>query len=178
MWALCWPPPPPALSPPDLPPLFPPPPDLLLPLPISVVLKYIALEVRSKRRREKLFHLFLTFHPTHTRQSQYKEEMSRRDEDFLDDDDLSDDGVLNHSEEDRSESGGEGYDSDQQLRSSKRSRPNRANTVRPITKDKGKGKGKAWEGQFERTWDQVQEDERGTLEGAVSDIMLTSKTRR
>lgn len=126
-----------------------------------------------------MFHLFLTFHPTTLPIYLLQRGMSRRDEDFLDDDDLSDDGVLNHSEEDRSESGGEGYDSDQQLRSSKRSRPSRAaNTVRPITKDKGKGKGKAWEGQFERTWDQVQEDERGTLEGAVSDIMLTSKTRR
>ncbi|GAA6045339.1 General transcription and DNA repair factor IIH subunit SSL1 [Rhodotorula toruloides] len=41
-----------------------------------------------------------------------------------------------------------------------------------------KGKGKAWEGQFERTWDMVQEDERGTLEGAVSDMLLTSKSRR
>lgn len=41
-----------------------------------------------------------------------------------------------------------------------------------------KGKGKAWEGQFERTWDQVQEDERGSLEGAVSDLLLTSKSRR
>ncbi|BGP42588.1 hypothetical protein JCM10450v2_006694 [Rhodotorula kratochvilovae] len=41
-----------------------------------------------------------------------------------------------------------------------------------------KGKGKAWEGQFERTWDQVQEDERGTLEGAVSDLLLTTKSRR
>ncbi|KAL7343596.1 Ssl1-like-domain-containing protein [Rhodotorula toruloides] len=41
-----------------------------------------------------------------------------------------------------------------------------------------KGKGRAWEGQFERTWDMVQEDERGTLEGAVSDMLLTSKSRR
>lgn len=106
--------------------------------------------------------------------------MSRRtraDEEFLDDndDDQSDTGQV-LSEEDRSESGGEGYDSDQHLPTSKR--PRRGQTVRPITRDKGKGKGKAWEGQFERTWDQVQEDERGTLEGAVSDIMLTSKTRR
>ncbi|TNY18306.1 Ssl1-like-domain-containing protein [Rhodotorula diobovata] len=41
-----------------------------------------------------------------------------------------------------------------------------------------KGKGKAWEGQFERTWDQVQEDDRGTLEGAVSDLLLSTKSRR
>ncbi|GAA5973148.1 hypothetical protein JCM11641_006293 [Rhodosporidiobolus odoratus] len=43
---------------------------------------------------------------------------------------------------------------------------------------KNKGKGKAWEGQFERTWDQVQEDEDGSLEGAVSDMLLSSKSRR
>ncbi|KWU42712.1 Ssl1-domain-containing protein, partial [Rhodotorula sp. JG-1b] len=36
----------------------------------------------------------------------------------------------------------------------------------------------AWEGQFERTWDQVQEDEHGTLEGAVSDLLLSNKSRR
>lgn len=46
----------------------------------------------------------------------------------------------------------------------------------PATRSKGKGK--AWEGQFERTWDQVQEDERGTLEGAVSDLLLSTKSRR
>ena len=40
------------------------------------------------------------------------------------------------------------------------------------------GRGKAWEGQFERTWDQVQEDEHGTLEGAVSDLLLSYKSRR
>lgn len=42
----------------------------------------------------------------------------------------------------------------------------------------GRGRGKAWEGQFERTWDQVQEDEHGTLEGAVSDLLLSAKSRR
>ncbi|BGP57407.1 hypothetical protein JCM8202v2_005048 [Rhodotorula sphaerocarpa] len=41
-----------------------------------------------------------------------------------------------------------------------------------------RARGKAWEGQFERTWDQVQEDEHGTLEGAVSDLLLASKSRR
>ena len=40
------------------------------------------------------------------------------------------------------------------------------------------GRGKAWDGQFERTWDQVQEDEHGTLEGAVSDLLLSNKSRR
>ena len=86
-------------------------------------------------------------------------------------------------EEDRSESGGEGgYSSDDQTinRIGRRNR-NRdaASQKRQLqSRDKGKGKGKAWEGQFERTWDQVQEDERGTLEGAVSDMLLTSKTRR
>lgn len=43
---------------------------------------------------------------------------------------------------------------------------------------KGKGKGKVWEGEFVHTWDTVREDERGTLEGAVSDMLLSSKTRR
>ncbi|SCV73417.1 BQ2448_7343 [Microbotryum intermedium] len=46
-----------------------------------------------------------------------------------------------------------------------------------MTKSK-KGKGKAWEGEFEHTWDNVQEDERGTLEGAVSGALLGSKNRR
>lgn len=38
--------------------------------------------------------------------------------------------------------------------------------------------GKAWEGGFERTWDSVREDERGTLQGAVNEEMLGGKTRR
>lgn len=46
------------------------------------------------------------------------------------------------------------------------------------TKSKGKGKGKTWEGDFEHTWDTVREDERGTLEGAISDLLLGSKARR
>lgn len=41
-----------------------------------------------------------------------------------------------------------------------------------------KGKGRAWEGEFEHTWDNVQEDERGTLEGAVSGALMGGKTRR
>ncbi|KAM0746708.1 TFIIH basal transcription factor complex, subunit SSL1 [Meredithblackwellia eburnea MCA 4105] len=57
-------------------------------------------------------------------------------------------------------------------------------------KDKGKGKnkdsgkqvsgkrGKAWEGQFEHTWDSVREDEQGSLEGAVSNLLLSSRTKR
>jgi transcription initiation factor TFIIH subunit 2 len=108
--------------------------------------------------------------------------MSRRraDDEFLagDDEILYDsDGQL---EEDRSESGGEGFSSDEQnINRMRRNKNNAAQQKRQMqTRDKGKGKGKAWEGQFERTWDQVQEDERGTLEGAVSDMLLTSKTRR
>lgn len=45
-------------------------------------------------------------------------------------------------------------------------------------KQSSKGKGRAWEGDFEHTWDNVQEDERGTLEGAVSGALLSGKTRR
>ncbi|SCZ95219.1 BZ3500_MvSof-1268-A1-R1_Chr11-2g03363 [Microbotryum saponariae] len=40
-----------------------------------------------------------------------------------------------------------------------------------------KGRGRAWEGEFEHTWDNVQEDERGTLEGAVSGALLGTKNR-
>ena len=105
----------------------------------------------------------------------------RADDEFL----AADDEILYDSdgqlEEDRSESGGEGYSSDEHTIN--RIRRNRQNPAarKYGTRDKGakdKGKGKAWEGQFERTWDQVQEDERGTLEGAVTDMLLTSKTRR
>jgi len=45
-------------------------------------------------------------------------------------------------------------------------------------KASGSGQGKAWEGGFERTWDTIREDERGTLEGAVNDELLGGKTRR
>lgn len=55
----------------------------------------------------------------------------------------------------------------------------RSSTTAAATKAKtAAGRGKAWEGQFERTWDQVQEDEHGTLEGAVSDLLLSYKSRR
>lgn len=107
--------------------------------------------------------------------------MSRRrtDDEFL----AADDEILYDSdgqiEEDRSDSGREGYSSDEQtINRIRRNRNHEAQKRTMQTRDKGKGKGKAWEGQFERTWDQVQEDERGTLEGAVSDMLLTSKTRR
>lgn len=51
-------------------------------------------------------------------------------------------------------------------------------------RDKGKGraadaiKGRTWEGDIQRSWDIVQEDEQGTLEGAVTGALLSSKTRR
>lgn len=45
-------------------------------------------------------------------------------------------------------------------------------------KKKAQNKGMAWEGGFERTWDAIREDERGTLEGAINDELLGSKTRR
>lgn len=50
--------------------------------------------------------------------------------------------------------------------------------TRSKEKGKGKGKGKAWEGDFEHTWDTVREDERGSLEGAVSEMLLSGRTRR
>ncbi|GAA6017832.1 hypothetical protein JCM11491_004638 [Sporobolomyces phaffii] len=106
--------------------------------------------------------------------------MSRRrnDDEFL----AADDEILYDSdgqlEEDRSESGGEGYSSDEQNINRIRRAASQNRPTASRDKAKSKGKGKAWEGQFERTWDQVQEDERGTLEGAVSDMLLTSKTRR
>ena len=43
---------------------------------------------------------------------------------------------------------------------------------------KGKGKGKAWEGTFEHTWDSVREDAQGSLESAVSDLLLSGKNKR
>lgn len=49
---------------------------------------------------------------------------------------------------------------------------------KPAAGGSSKGKGRAWEGDFEHTWDNVQEDERGTLEGAVSGALLSGKTRR
>ncbi|KAI5474457.1 hypothetical protein MNV49_003248 [Pseudohyphozyma bogoriensis] len=41
-----------------------------------------------------------------------------------------------------------------------------------------KGKGKAWEGQFQHTWSTVVEDASGSLSGVVSDVLLSSKTKR
>lgn len=57
------------------------------------------------------------------------------------------------------------------------------NPQHKASRAKGKGradavKGRTWEGDIQRSWDIVQEDERGTLEGAVSGALLSSKTRR
>ncbi|KPV73898.1 uncharacterized protein RHOBADRAFT_54486 [Rhodotorula graminis WP1] len=112
--------------------------------------------------------------------------MSKRvsQRDFVVDD--NDDDELLREDEDESDFGGSDDDSDGIARL--RSNRGRGSTAArgaassagapggPATRSKGKGK--AWEGQFERTWDQVQEDERGTLEGAVSDLLLSTKSRR
>lgn len=42
----------------------------------------------------------------------------------------------------------------------------------------GKGKGKAWEGALEYTWDAIREDEDGGLAGAMSDAILGSRAKR
>lgn len=44
---------------------------------------------------------------------------------------------------------------------------------------KSKSKGFSWEETYERSWDSVKEDARGSLEGAVSDMLLgSSRTKR
>jgi transcription initiation factor TFIIH subunit 2 len=48
-------------------------------------------------------------------------------------------------------------------------------------KDKGKGKVtevKKWEASYTRSWDTVQEDEAGSLQGAVEDWMARGRRRR
>ncbi|KZT10967.1 TFIIH basal transcription factor complex subunit SSL1 [Laetiporus sulphureus 93-53] len=49
-------------------------------------------------------------------------------------------------------------------------------------KDKGKGKAKeqpyAWEASYTRSWDTVQEDEAGSLQGAVQDLIARGRRRR
>ncbi|PCH43606.1 TFIIH basal transcription factor complex subunit SSL1 [Wolfiporia cocos MD-104 SS10] len=49
-------------------------------------------------------------------------------------------------------------------------------------KDKGKGKAKeqpyAWEASYTRSWDTVQEDEAGSLQGAVADLIARGRRRR
>lgn len=44
--------------------------------------------------------------------------------------------------------------------------------------NKGKGKGKAWEGALEYTWDSIREDEDGGLASAMSDALLGSRAKR
>lgn len=89
------------------------------------------------------------------------------DESDLDADQTSDDGVIS-----------------KRTANGRPSRTKMATRSRTGAAVRGKGgatngkAGKAWEGQFERTWDQVQEDEHGTLEGAVSDLLLSYKSRR
>ncbi|GAA5984910.1 hypothetical protein JCM10908_002446 [Rhodotorula pacifica] len=122
---------------------------------------------------------------------------TRRDRDFIaeDDESLSEDDRRrggrgdDHDPEDESDLDMDNSSDDDNAvsRMKKRSR-SRTAAVGTRSKSKaaaatgagggGRGRGKAWEGQFERTWDQVQEDEHGTLEGAVSDLLLSSKSRR
>ncbi|CED85131.1 tfiih basal transcription factor subunit ssl1 [Phaffia rhodozyma] len=45
-------------------------------------------------------------------------------------------------------------------------------------KSKGKDNGYSWEASFERSWDVVQEDESGSLEGAVETLMARGRRRR
>ncbi|CEQ41640.1 SPOSA6832_03372 [Sporobolomyces salmonicolor] len=105
--------------------------------------------------------------------------MSRRraDDDFVTGDDevlYDEDDVIDRSDEDD--------DSDDaaisRLRRGRGAAGRGAASGTGNARTRDKGKGKAWEGQFERTWDQVQEDEEGTLEGAVSTLLLTGKSRR
>ncbi|GAA5864263.1 hypothetical protein JCM8547_001312 [Rhodosporidiobolus lusitaniae] len=91
--------------------------------------------------------------------------------DFIDDDEEG----LRRSDEDRSDLDAEDSDDGGGIRRNGQGRTSRAGASQARTT---KGKGKAWEGQFERTWDQVELDERGTLEGAVSGMLLTGKSRR
>ncbi|GAA5873614.1 hypothetical protein JCM3774_004991 [Rhodotorula dairenensis] len=116
---------------------------------------------------------------------------TRRDRDFIADDDesLSEGGAArDHDPEDESDLDlANSSDDDNAVarmknRSRARARGGPAVGTRSRTSTTaagaGKARGKAWEGQFERTWDQVQEDEHGTLEGAVSDLLLSAKSRR
>ncbi|GAA5869044.1 hypothetical protein JCM1840_000451 [Sporobolomyces johnsonii] len=105
--------------------------------------------------------------------------MSRRraDDDFITGDDevlYDEDDVIDRSDDDD--------DSDDaaisRLRRGRGAAGRGAANGKGAARTRDKGKGKAWEGQFERTWDQVQEDEEGTLEGAVSNMLLTGKSRR
>jgi transcription initiation factor TFIIH subunit 2 len=42
----------------------------------------------------------------------------------------------------------------------------------------GADSGYAWEGEFERTWDLVQEDEEGSLTGVVAGLVQSGKRKR
>ena len=43
---------------------------------------------------------------------------------------------------------------------------------------KGKGKGKAWEGALQHTWDSLREDEEGSLAAAMSDALMGPRAKR
>ncbi|GAA5952601.1 hypothetical protein JCM10213_005634 [Rhodosporidiobolus nylandii] len=101
---------------------------------------------------------------------------ARRQNEYIDD---AEDDLLRRSDEDQSDLDADDSDDGglSRLRRSRGAKGRGAQNGKAAARA-DKGKGKAWEGQFERTWDQVQEDERGTLEGAVSDMLLSSKSRR
>ncbi|KAK4054996.1 hypothetical protein OIO90_003337 [Microbotryomycetes sp. JL221] len=71
------------------------------------------------------------------------------------------------------------FDNDQQdaTPSSRAVEATRRVTAAALTKTRN-NKGRAWEGEFLHTWDDVQEDEQGTLEAAVNGALINSKTRR
>ncbi|KAH9894762.1 TFIIH basal transcription factor complex subunit SSL1 [Cubamyces lactineus] len=85
-------------------------------------------------------------------------------DDFADDSD-SDVSIFDHGEEDhRAKNKGKGKAIDRRK------------------KDKGKGKAKeqpyAWEASYTRSWDTVQEDEAGSIQGAVQDLIARGRRRR
>lgn len=105
--------------------------------------------------------------------------------DFIADDDESlSEGPGDESDLDADQTSDDGVISKRTNANGRTSRTKMATRSRTGAAVRGKGgatngkAGKAWEGQFERTWDQVQEDEHGTLEGAVSDLLLSYKSRR
>ncbi|KAK4050632.1 hypothetical protein OIV83_003358 [Microbotryomycetes sp. JL201] len=90
----------------------------------------------------------------------------RFDQDGLDDDEDNDEEADDQAGRDR-----------RLKQTTRRTSTSNAAAVRK-QRSENKQKGRAWEGEFLHTWDDVQEDERGTLEGAVSGALLNAKTRR
>lgn len=121
--------------------------------------------------------------------------MSRADADFIDPDlspeERSDSGASSAGEADYDNLDGPvGGDPSTSARPS---RPRQASSASD-PKGKGKGrsdgsgnakrlgksssKGKSWEATYERSWDAVREDERGSLQSAVADLLLSNGAKR